>query len=196
MQYRGTPKGGASDLIFAGLAAAGVILWVLAGFKGMPAAVLQALAICAATVAIYILIRYRLTLFEVRLGLCEGADARTVGEAAPEELELSVFRIKGSKIMPLARLGLDELLRQETVPAGDVKERARGASLYRYNTDMSPKKGLLLIFDGGEGDGGEGDGGDGGDIALYLDSLPEEMMAVICRCIRENSMNKAPFGDE
>ena len=184
MKYRGVPRGGAVDFYIVGLLAGGVAFWLLAGYGKAPTALFQLFAVTMIGAGLYLFIRYHLTVFEVALELRNPEVQTEFRVAMPCEIDLTVSRVKGKRTITQARLSLGDLKSAEKMTSDKVKESVNGASLYRYNTDMSPE-GMLFIFCSE----------DDRDIALFTDLLPDKMMGQINRALNENKNKFTPEGD-
>jgi len=184
MKYRGVPRGGSVDFYIVGLLSGGVAFWLLAGYGRAPTALFQLFSISMIGAGLYLFIRYHLTLFEVALELRNTEDTVELTRAMPCEVDFIVSRVKGKRILTQARLSLSELKSAEKMTSDKVKESAKDASLYKYNTDMS-SEGILFIFESE----------DERDIAVFTDLLPDEMMGQINRALSENKNKFTPEGD-
>lgn len=151
MEYKSKPTGRPADFYMLGLVLTGGVFWSLTYFQKALTALYQLCAVVMVGVAMYLLIRYRLTIFCLRIECKNGVtvDMRT---AIPEELDFVAERVQGRKTVPLARLSLSELKRAERVRYEELREAAADASLYKYYADMSPEEGCLLVFSEAERD--------------------------------------------
>ncbi len=163
MEHKAKPTGRPSDFYVIGLVLTGAIFWALTLFQESFIALYQLLAIVFFGAAIYLLIRYRLTVFCLRIEGRNGASA-DIHTAMAEELDFVVEKIRGKGRVPLARLSLDQLDRVDVIPYSDLKKLPGVASLYRYQADMSPEEGTLMIFKNEDR-----------DIAIFTDLSPEMM---------------------
>ncbi len=173
MEYKSKPTGRPVDFYILGLVLTGGVFWSLTYFQKTLTALYQLVAVVLIGVAMYLLIRYRLTLFCFRIEGKNGVvvDIRT---AIPNELDFVAERVQGRKTVPLARLSLSELKRAERVRYEELREAAADASLYKYYADMSPEEGCLLIF-----------ADRGRDIAIFTE-LSHSMMAYMKKIAAEN----------
>ena len=173
MQYETKPTGKPSDYYMLGLGLGGIAFWIISEYVQKLAALFQFLAIVMFALGLFILLRYRLTTFRLRIEGKNGA-AVDVSSALPEELDFVIDRMRGKNPVTLARLSLDNLKRAETVRYGDLADAAKGASLYKYQADMSPDEGVLLVFKA-----------DGADVAIFTD-MPPEMIGFLKRNAESN----------
>ena len=176
MKHKTRPTGKPADYYVLGLIPGGIVFWILAGKVKFPAAILQLVALCMFAAALFILIRYRLTVFCLRIEGKNGS-AVDVHTAMPHELDLVIERMRGSGSLALARLSLDLLKRAEVVKYDRLKEITEGASVFKYQADMSPEEGILLVFRE-----------NGRDIAIFTD-LPPEMFNFL-RSIAESNLGE------
>lgn len=174
MDHKTTPTGRPSDYYIIGLVLAGAVFWSLTYFDGSPVALYQLIAFAMFAAAVYLLIRYRLTVFRLKIEGRNG-DVADLALAIPSELDFTVERMLGSKVTPLARLSLAELRSVDLVPYVRLKELGAGKSLYRYQADLDPDEGALLVFET-----------DGKEIAIFTD-LPPEMFNFLKKCADHNA---------
>ncbi len=173
MKHKTKPTGKPADYYVLGLIPGGIVFWILAGKVRLPAAIFQLVALCMFAAALFILIRYRLTVFSLRIEGKNGS-AVDVHTAMPHELDLVIERMRGNGAVALARLSLDLLKWAEVIKYDRLKEIAGGASVFRYQADMSPEEGILLVFRM-----------DGRDVAIFTD-LPPEMFNFLKRIAESN----------
>lgn len=173
MKHKTKPTGKPSDYYVLGLVLGGLVFWMLSGKVRLPAALFQLIALVMFAAALYLLIRYRLTVFCLRIEGKNGS-AVEVHTAMPEELDLVIERMRGNGSVALARLSLSDLKRAEVIKYAQLHEKAGGASIYKYQADMSPEEGILLVF-----------GADGRDIAIFTD-LPPEMFNFLSKTADSN----------
>ena len=162
MKHVAKPTGRPSDFYMIGFIITGAIFWALTMIQESHLALYQFLAVVMFSGAIYLLMRYRLTVFTLKIEGTNGADT-DIGLAMAEELDLVIIRNRGKDGIPLARLSLDKLDFVDRIPYDSLKERAGSASLFRYQPDMSPDSGILMIFRN-----------DDRDIAIFTE-LSDEM---------------------
>ncbi len=151
MEYKTKPTGKPSDFYAIGLCLTGVIFWILTIVQNSFIALYQLIAVIMFGAAMYLLIRYRLTVFRFRIEGRNGADA-DIHTAMPAELDFVVEKMRGKGAVPLARLSLDELKSVKTVSVESLKDTAKELSLFKYHPDMSPDEGVLIVFSGGAKD--------------------------------------------
>lgn len=173
MEYKSKPTGRPSDFYVFGLVVTGIVFWTLPMLESKLTALYQLIAILMFSAGMYLLIRYRLTVFTF---VVEGrnGDVVDIRTAMPSELDFVVKKMRGNNPMILARLSLDELKSVETVRYSEVKEKSAGASLFKYHANMSPEETVLVVF-----------GGDDRDIAMTVD-LSAEMMTFLGRITESN----------
>lgn len=173
MEHTSKPTGCPSDFYALGLVIAGVILWVISSYQKSFTALYQLIAVVMFGAAMYLLIRYRLTVFRFRI---EGLNGATVdiSTAMAEELDFVVEKLRGKTGVALARLSLDKLRRAEIIPYSSLKEVTAKASLFRYHADMSPEEGMLLVFKN-----------EGRDIAIFT-TLPDDMSSFLKKIVGYN----------
>ncbi|MBE6708529.1 MAG: hypothetical protein E7578_04715 [Ruminococcaceae bacterium] len=173
MEYKTKPTGKPSDFYAIGLVVTGAIFWRITFVQDSLIALYQLLSVIMFGAAMYLLIRYRLTVFSFRIEGRNGAvvDIRT---AMPEELDFVVGKMRGKGAVPLARLSLDELKSVKTVSTELLKDKARELSLFKYHPDMSPDEGVLIVFSGGAK-----------DIGIFS-CLSSEMLAFLEKTASDN----------
>ena len=178
MEYKTKPTGRPSDYYAIGLALIGIIFWGLTAVQDSFIALYQLIAVIMFGAAMYLLIRYRLTVFRFRIEGRNGADA-DIYTSMPEELDFVVEKMRGKGAVPLARLSLNEIKSVKVVPADSLKENAKELSLFKYHPDMSPDEGVLMVFAGGTK-----------DIGIFS-CLSSEMFAFL----EKTAMNNLPASD-
>lgn len=150
MKYKSVPTGKPADLYIIGALAGGGVFMLLPYFNEKLTALYQLASVVLFGIGVYLLIRYRLTVF------CYGIEAKDASvslcSALPEELDFTVERVIGKKSVTVARLSLSALRSVESVKYGDLREYSKTASLYKYQSDMEPESGCLLLFEDGERD--------------------------------------------
>ncbi|MBQ7826796.1 MAG: hypothetical protein IJ386_00850 [Clostridia bacterium] len=148
MKHKTSPTGKPADYYVIGLILGGLAFWLLTKQAASFAALFQLVSLCMFAAALFILIRYRLTVFHLRIEGKDGA-AVDVHTAMPEELDLVIEEKRGKRYVTLARLSLVDLKRAEVVKYSKLREtvKTKGASVFKYQADMSPEEGCLLIFD-------------------------------------------------
>ncbi len=146
MKFDSKPTGMPVNLYIFGLAVTGIVFWTLPRFQPELTALYQLVSMLFFAGALYLLIRYRLTVFRLRIEGKNG-DAVDLRYAMPSELDFAAERVQGKKILPLARISLDRLKSIDRVRYSELKSAVHGASLYKYYAAMSPEEGYLLIFD-------------------------------------------------
>lgn len=173
MEYKTTPTGKPSDFYAIGLVVAGAIFWGLTFVQDSLIALYQLIAVIMFGAAMYLLIRYRLTVFRFRIEGRNGADA-DIRTSMPEELDFVVEKNRGKGAVPLARLSLDELKSVNVVSTESLKESAKELSLFKYHPDMSPDEGVLMVF-----------AGSSKDIGIFS-CLSSEMLAFLEKTASDN----------
>jgi len=173
MEYKAKPTGRPSDYYVIGLFGAGGIFWILPNFQKSFAAFYQFIAILMFSAAMYLLIRYRLTVFRFRVEGRNG-DGFDIRAAMPEELDFVVEKSRGKGSLALARLSLGQLKSVSAVVYKELHDLTKDASLYKYYADMSPDEVVLVIFDDGER-----------DIAMAVD-LSQEMINFLKSVAKQN----------
>lgn len=150
MKYKSVPTGKPADLYIIGSLAAGGVFVLLPYFNKRLSALYQLAAAVLFGFGVYLLIRYRLTVF------CYGIEGKNIdtelSTAVPEELDFTVERVIGKKSVTVARLSLSELRSVEIVKYEALREYSRKAALYKYQSDLEPESGCLLLFENGERD--------------------------------------------
>lgn len=172
MEYNSKPTGKPADYYILGLVIAGGALWSLTYFQKSLTALFQLCAVIMFGIAMYLFVRYRLTVFRMRIEVRHGA-LTSLDTAMPEELDFVAERVQGKKTVPLARLSLDRLRRAEVVRYDKLRDASGNASLYKYHVDMSPTEGGLLVFSD-----------DSGDVALFCE-LSTDMLVYLKRIAAE-----------
>lgn len=183
MEYSPKPTGRPADYYIIGSVLGGAVFWVLTYFVKSYVALYQLISFALFAFAIYILTRYRLTLFRFRIEGRNGVVIDDIYLAMPDELDFVAERMRGKNPQTLARLSLDGLKSAKAVPYQNLRGLAGKASLYRYQADMSPETGVLLIFRG-----------EGADTAIFTD-LPTDMLDFLRKTVEVNVSSKA-FGEE
>lgn len=173
MKYKGKPTGRPADFYVIGLVIGGAVFWSLTYFQKSLVALYQLIAVIMIGVSLYLLIRYRLTSFLIKIEGRNGAET-DINTAMPEELDFVVERIRGKTSVVLARLSLSDLKRAETVQYGRLRELTEGASLYRYQANMSPEEGVLLLYRSSER-----------DVAIFTD-MSSEMLSFLKVIVERN----------
>ncbi len=177
MEYISKPTGRPVDLYIFGLAVTGAVFWSLTYFNKRLTALYQLIGMIMFGVALYFLIRYRLTSFRLKIEGKNGVPCN-LAAALPCETDFVAERVQGRKSLPLARLSLDRLRSAEVIRGNELKAKANGASLYRYHGDMSPDEGCLLVFDD-----------DGGEVAIFTE-LSAEMMAHLRKTVADGGVTR------
>ena len=173
MQYKTKPTDKPSDYYMFGLGLGGIAFWIISSYGRMLTALFQFISIAMLAFALFILLRYRLTSFCLKIEGKNGA-AADVSCAMAEELDFVVERLRGKNPVTLARLSLGDLKRADVVRYSDLATAAKGASLYKYQADMSPDEGVLLIF-----------GTEDTNIAIFTD-MPGDMRDLLKRTADNN----------
>lgn len=145
MEYNSKPTGKPADYYMLGLVIAGVALWSLTYWYKEFTALYQLGAMVMFGIAMYLLIRHRLTVFRLKIEVKHGS-AANLDTAMPDELDFVAERVQGRKTVPLARMSLSKLKRAEIVRCDELRDAAKDTSLYKYYADMSPEEGCLLVF--------------------------------------------------
>ena len=145
-----------------GLGLGGIAFWIISNYGKAFTALYQLISISMLALAVFILIRYRLTVFCLRIEGKNGA-AVAVDTAMPEELDFVVERMQGKTTVALARLSLSDLKRTEIIKYDRLRDAANGATVYKYQADMTPDEGCLLEFTV-----------DGNRVVIFTD-LPPDM---------------------
>lgn len=172
MIYSSTPSGRPSDYYMAGSFVGGVIFWAVSGRAPFPA-MWQLLAVVLIAAAVYILCRYRLTVFRLAISSRDDA-AEDVRLLTPGEIDFTVERMRGKNPQLLCRLALSELREVRRITDGDCGGAAKEMSLYRYNVNMSPESGALAVFESA-----------GERISIFAE-MPEEMILLFEKAAAEN----------
>lgn len=176
MKYKTSPTGKPCDYYVIGLVLAGLAFWLLTNYGKSFSALLQLVSLCMFAAALFLLIRYRLTVFCLRIEGKDGA-AVDVKTAMAEELDIVIERMRGKSYVTLLRLSLCHLTQAESISYGQLKEKAKsiGASVFKYQADMSPDEGCLLVFRNGD------------DIAAIFTDLPPEMFNFLKKTAESNT---------
>ena len=157
-----------------GLGLGGIAFWIIANYGKAFTALYQLISISMLAVAMFILIRYRLTVFCLRIEGKNGT-AVDVSSAMPEEPDFVVERMRGKTTVALARMSLDCLRRAEVVKYDRLRDAVSGATVYKYQADMAPDEGCLLVFSL-----------DGSKVAIFTD-MPPEMFNFLKKTACENA---------
>lgn len=176
MKHKTSPTGKPADYYVIGLVLGGLAFWLLTRQVPHLAALFQLVSICMFAAALFILIRYRLTVFHLRIEGKNG-DAVDLHTAMPEELDLVIEENRGKRYVTLLRLSLCCLTGADIVKYSELQKIAKekGASVFKYQADMSPEEGCLLIFD------------NHGDKAAVFTDVSPEMMSFLKRTVHVNT---------
>lgn len=165
MVYNEIPSGRPEIFYVSGSLVGGIAFWIISGYSKYPG-LWQLIAVVLLSAAIYILIRYKLTVFRFSI-IPRDADELSVTAADVAELDFTVERMRGKNPQMLCRLALSELCEIKRVLPHELRSAAKGMSLYKYTVDMSPTSAVLLVFES-----------DGETIGIYA-----ELSSEFCRCL-------------
>ncbi len=151
----------------------GAALWTLP-YAGVPyTALWQAISITLLCAAVFMLIRYRLTSFRMKLTR-KNDDAAVSDTDNLSNTDFVVERARGKRYVTECRLSLDTVRQARRIKTAELKILTDGFSLYRYTVNPGPEEGVLLKFYA-----------NGERIALYTD-MPDSMLASLADAAARN----------